>query len=1038
MWAYDFFEAAPQARPLRTHLIANNLFLKFWYNEYYIPKEMRLGQNMRFIRMLVTLCIYGMVVVATTSRDNTRYAMKCSERHTCRAACVELHFPEPRCQILKGTSITFDTNVYDELYRFDYMDSPLYEGCEATVNHVPNVQKLQELREGQKKVPKIEVCFKACRDPSTDLDSSSVALYGDDERPVCANLPTERQRDLLCVAPQSPCEVMAFDDEVPVPQLNVGISRTQVIQSIVLTIPAMSIVDILFVTGTAVTVPSVQDLGRSSIKCGLQWLIFAVCCALFLFFSSGVLSAMSVGRPWFFLVHWVFVVLLDQVRNIVVQIMIWYFMERRCGSEPVLLNDEEQYDDDDDDHLSFFALMRLLIVKAVDSKTFEIAQYALIGSYAILVVAAIVIEELLMNQQINDFLDQVDTVFLAFFFIEILMLFLAQGREYVFNIWNVFDATVIIFSIIAKIQLESDPSAAEDQTNLSMLRLLRILRLVVLLRKGQSTDRQKKKNQKGVLNFSSPVERVLEAFHEIKETKGLTILQKDQLDWASDVIAQNKLFQINVDTDKSKSGDGFLEQEIQVWVKIASDNAEDSKTWGGDELEDWLLGKSRRKAKEDGMELAESILQAQVERAPIRDRCAKYFAEMIDKWDFSVFDLRGLLGKESLTLTERKWKGPAEYNMGIVEIDEELVEMMALMMLHTCKYHDVYSLFDIPPQGLQTFAEKLEQGYMARNPYHNSIHATDVLQAVSVLFKWCKNLGQSNNVLNIQDMLSVIFAAAMLDYEHPGFTNTFLNRTKHPIAVRYNDVSCLENHHAAAGFLCLLNADPDPLQNISESQYQQMRKAIVRMILSTDVSHQLTELTIFKTKMTAKDFPSSRQEDKQVLMNTLLRCADVSNVTRPLTTALSWAMRVMAEFFLQGDMEVSMNFTLTPFFDRSDFELGIPKCQLGFIDFMVLPLYEALSQLLPEVADICFPNIQMVHQHFDNILHPNRQDEIDGDALTEAGPGMHRMKSMLGKRQMTAGSSKKGGGIGSAFQRAMSAVKNVRKRGKSDSRGSPV
>ena len=37
-----------------------------------------------------------------------------------------------------------------------------------------------------------------------------------------------------------------------------------------------------------------------------------------------------------------------------------------------------------------------------------------------------------------------------------------------------------------------------------MLRLLRILRLVVLLRKGQSTDRRKKQNR-GVLNFSSPV-----------------------------------------------------------------------------------------------------------------------------------------------------------------------------------------------------------------------------------------------------------------------------------------------------------------------------------------------------------------------------------------------------------------------------------------------------------------------------------------------------------------------------------------------------
>jgi hypothetical protein len=509
-------------------------------------------------------------------------------------------------------------------------------------------------------------------------------------------------------------------------------------------------------------------------------------------------------------------------------------------------------------------------------------------------------------------------------------------------------------------------------------------------------------------------------------------VQKDQLDWASDVIAQNKLFQISVDTDKSKSGDGFLEQEIQVWVKIASDNAEDSKTWGGDELEDWLLGKSRRKAKEDGMELAEAILQEQVERAPIRDRCAKYFAEMIDKWEFSVFDLRGLLGKETLNLTERKWKGPAEFNMGIIEIDDELVPMLALMMLHTCKCHDVYSLFDIPPQGLTTFAEKLEAGYMARNPYHNSIHAVDVLQACCVLFKWCKNLGTSQNVLNIQDMLSVIFAAAMHDYEHPGFTNTFLNRTKHPIAVRYNDVSCLENHHAAAGFLCLLNADPDPLQNISESQYQQMRKAIVRMILSTDVSNHLTELTIFKTKMTGKDFPSSRQEDKQVLMNTILRCADISNVTRPLTTALSWAMRAMAEFFLQGDMEVSMNFPLTPFFDRSEFELGIPRCQLGFIDFMALPLYEALSQLLPEVGDICFPNIQLVHQHFDNILHPNKAEDGEGSDAEVPEGKFSLLRNPLGAkggRQSTGGGARGAvAKIGSKLSGAVSFVKNIRKR----------
>ena len=35
-------------------------------------------------------------------------------------------------------------------------------------------------------------------------------------------------------------------------------------------------------------------------------------------------------------------------------------------------------------------------------------------------------------------------------------------------------------------------------------------------------------------------------------------------------------------------------------MKIASDNAQDSKTWGGDELEDWLLGKSASCSDKNG------------------------------------------------------------------------------------------------------------------------------------------------------------------------------------------------------------------------------------------------------------------------------------------------------------------------------------------------------------------------------------------------------------------------------------------------------
>jgi hypothetical protein len=38
------------------------------------------------------------------------------------------------------------------------------------------------------------------------------------------------------------------------------------------------------------------------------------------------------------------------------------------------------------------------------------------------------------------------------------------------------------------------------------------------------------------------------------------------------------------------------------------------------------------------------------------------------------------------------------------------------------------------------------------------------------------------------------------DFEHPGYSNQFVIRTKHPLAIRYSDRSVLENHHLAAAF----------------------------------------------------------------------------------------------------------------------------------------------------------------------------------------------------------------------------------------------
>jgi hypothetical protein len=50
------------------------------------------------------------------------------------------------------------------------------------------------------------------------------------------------------------------------------------------------------------------------------------------------------------------------------------------------------------------------------------------------------------------------------------------------------------------------------------------------------------------------------------------------------------------------------------------------------------------------------------------------------------------------------------------------------------------------------------------------------------------------------EMMSYILAAACHDVDHPGVNNIFLIESRDKLAIRYNDISVLENHHVATTF----------------------------------------------------------------------------------------------------------------------------------------------------------------------------------------------------------------------------------------------
>lgn len=79
----------------------------------------------------------------------------------------------------------------------------------------------------------------------------------------------------------------------------------------------------------------------------------------------------------------------------------------------------------------------------------------------------------------------------------------------------------------------------------------------------------------------------------------------------------------------------------------------------------------------------------------------------------------------------------------------------------------------------------------------------------------------------------------------------------------------------------------------------------------------------------------------------LIKVSDISNEARPMEVAEPWLDKLLQEFFKQSDAEKLEGLPVTPFMDRE--KITKPSSQCSFIGFVLLPLFEALGELLTEL-----------------------------------------------------------------------------------------
>ncbi|NXC59357.1 PDE3B phosphodiesterase, partial [Aleadryas rufinucha] len=339
--------------------------------------------------------------------------------------------------------------------------------------------------------------------------------------------------------------------------------------------------------------------------------------------------------------------------------------------------------------------------------------------------------------------------------------------------------------------------------------------------------------------------------------------------------------------------------------------------------------------------------------------------EKMNNWNFQIFDLVKEMGDQSGRI--------------LSQVTYTLFQDTGL-----------FEIFKIPTQEFMNYFRALENGYRDI-PYHNRIHATDVLHAVWYLttrpipgFQQIRSehimesdIDEASGVAPVQvsytsskscpivddsygclasnipalELMALYVAAAMHDYDHPGRTNAFLVATNAPQAVLYNDRSVLENHHAASAWnLFLSRPEYNFLSNLDHVEFKRFRFLVIEAILATDLKKHFDFLAEFNAKvndMNSNGIEWSNENDRLLACQICIKLADINGPAKVRELHLKWTEGIVNEFYEQGDEEASLGLPISPFMDRSSPQLA--KLQESFITHIVGPLCNSYNAagLLP-------------------------------------------------------------------------------------------
>lgn len=255
----------------------------------------------------------------------------------------------------------------------------------------------------------------------------------------------------------------------------------------------------------------------------------------------------------------------------------------------------------------------------------------------------------------------------------------------------------------------------------------------------------------------------------------------------------------------------------------------------------------------------------------------------------------------------------------------------------------LFAEFKIVNEKFFRFLTEISETYK-KVPYHNWRHAVDVTQFCTYELK----LTEFDQVLTKFELLGFIVAAICHDANHDGFTNVYNEKAETPLGILFKNQSVMETHHCTVAIDVISKEECNIFSELPPPDFKNMWSLIIALILITDMAKHFNFLKEVNSKVDEGGMDLQNPEDRLMSMQVLLKCGDISNVSRPFELADKWCDVLCEEFFRQGDLEMANGMEYTsPLNDRA--HLDKPKSQIGFYTFVCLPLYETGARVFSKL-----------------------------------------------------------------------------------------